>query len=556
MGKTRLRSRLHRSARFCPFSRFARLGLAAPVAVALLFGGEAVAANVNVAIDAALNRHKINPLIYGVAFGSTTDLTVLNAPLNRMGGNNMTDYNWAVNAQNLDADWYFESYPQSDPTPGAEADSFVSDSKTAGAEPMLTVPLIGWVANVGSGRSILPSFSVAKYGSQCSTDPYDSDAGDGIETDCSTFITGNDPNDAYIQDSPALEQKWINHLVQTWGKAAQGGVGYYLMDNEPSIWFSTHRDVHPVGPHADEYRDKVIAESAKIKARDHGAMVVAPEEWGWDGYFYSGYDQQYAAENGWNYFPDRQNEENGMDYIPWLLTEWKAAGHPVDVLSVHFYPQGGEYSDDNSKAMQLLRNRSTRQLWDPNYVSQSWINAPVYLIPRMKAWISGYYYSGTPVALTEYNWGDEANINGATTQADIYGIFGQQGLDMATRWTVPDSTTPTYKAMQMYRNYDGADSTFGDTSVSASVPNPDRLSAFAALRKTDNAMTVMVINKVLSGTTPVTLKLKHFTPAGSAQVYRLTSSNVIQALPNLAWSSGELKDTEPAQSITLYVLPK
>ncbi len=121
---------------------------------------------------------------------------------------------------------------------------------------------------------------------------------------------------------------------------------------------------------------------------------------------------------------------------------------------------------------------------------------------------------------------------------------------------MPDDTTPTFKAMQMYRNYDGAGSTFGDTSVSASVPNPDNLSAFAALRGSDGAMTVMVISKVLSGATPVSLKLGHFAKAGTAKVWRLTSSNAIQALPNLAWSKGTLADTAPAQSITLYVLPR
>jgi hypothetical protein len=327
------------------------------------------------------------------------------------------------------------------------------------------------------------------------------------------------------------------------------------MDNEASIWFSTHRDVHPVGPHAIEYRDKVLAESAKIKAADPDALVAAPEEWGWEGYFYSGFDQQYAAAHGYKKYPDHRKEQHGMDYIPWLLAEWKASGHPVDVLSVHFYPQGGEYSDDVSTQMQLLRNRSTRQLWDPRYVSESWINAPVYLVPRMKRWITKNYYSGTPVAITEYNWGAEGYINGATTQADIYGIFGREGLDMATRWTVPDSDTPTYKAMQMYRNYDGAGSTFGDTSVSAKVPNPDNLSAFAALRSSDGAMTVVVINKMLSRTLPVSVAIANFAASGSAQVYRLTASNAITQLANISWSNGVLSDQEPPQSITLYVLP-
>ncbi len=536
--------------------RAGRTAIRLGVALLGLSGTAAWAANapVAVAIDAAAGKHPINPQIYGVAFASTSDLKALNAPLNRSGGNSKTTYNWATNAQNLAADWYFESYPQASGKAGGDGDAFVSSSKQAGAQPMLTIPLIGWVAKLGNNRSILPSFSVAKYGAQCATDYWFPDAGNGLKPDCSTLLTNNNPLDAYVADTTAAEQGWVQHLIGRWGPYSGGGVGYYLMDNEPSIWFSTHRDVHPVGPHQGEYRDKVLAMSAAIKAVDPGALIVAPEEWGWEAYFYSGYDQQYAAAHGYSSFPD--HDQSGMDYIPWLLKQWKKAGHPVDIVSVHYYPQSGEFGNDVSTQMQLLRNRSTRELWDPTYKSVSWINDKVRLIPRMKDWISHYYYPGTPIAITEYNWGAEDSINGATTQADIYGIFGQQGLDMATRWTVPGNTTPTFKAMRMYRNYDGLGSTFGDTSVSASVPNPDNLSAFAALRGSDGAMTVMVISKVLSGDTPVTLNLGHFTAAGSAKVYRLTANNKLKALPNRAWSGGVLSDSEPAQSVTLYVLPR
>ena len=51
--------------------------------------------------------------------------------------------------------------------------------------------------------------------------------------------------------------------------------------------------------------------------------------------------------------------------------------------------------------------------------------------------------------------------------------------------------------MKMYRNYDGNKSTFGETSVAAAAPNPDTVSAFAAQRRRDGALTVMVINKCL-----------------------------------------------------------
>jgi hypothetical protein len=525
--------------------------------LALFALNTAAAANnppVSVAIDVNAARHAINPMIYGVSFGTPADLKILNAPLNRSGGNNMTTYNWRQNVNNLDSDYFFESYPLPGTAQGQAADSFVSQSKGQGAQPMLTVPMIGWVAKLGLGRAILPSFSVAKYGPQCSVDPYDSDAGDGVMTDCSTDITGNDPHDAYIADSAA--SAWIRHLIAKWGKSSAGGVSYYLMDNEPSIWYSTHRDIHPAGPHGAEIRDDVIATSKFIKALDPGAKIAAPEEWGWYGYQYDGYDQQYtAARNNYSYYPDRSGVQGGLPYIPWLLRQWKASGHPIDVLSVHFYPQGNEYSDDNSLATQQLRNRSTRQLWDPKYVSESYIHAPVDLIPVLKGWVSKYYYAGTPVAVTEYNWGDESKINGATTQADIFGIFGREGLDMATRWTVPAANTPTFKAMRMYRDYDGHDSAFGDVGVKTTVPNPDQLSAFAAQRTAGGALTVMVINKI-AGATPVTLGLGHFTASGTAAAYQLTAANAIKHLVSVKWSGGKLSATVPAQSVTLFVLPE
>src|SRR4029453_1335075 len=171
--------------------------------------------------------------------------------------------------------------------------------------------------------------------------------------------------------------------------------------------------------------------------------------------------------------------------------------------------------------MQLRRNRSTRSLWDPNYTDETWINDKVKLVPRLRSWVNTYYYADTPTGIPEYNWGGEGHINGATTQADIYGIFGREGLDFAARWTTPATSTPTYKAIKLYRNYDGNRSTFGDTSVAATVPNPDNLSAFAAVRTSDGALTIMVISKVLSGTTPVTVNLSNFASAGRAQVWQL-----------------------------------
>ncbi len=68
---------------------------------------------------------------------------------------------------------------------------------------------------------------------------------------------------------------------------------------------------------------------------------------------------------------------------------------------------------------------------------------------------------------------------------------------------MPATNTPTYLAMKMYRNYDGNKSTFGNTSIQTMVPDPDDLSAFAAVRTNDGALTLMVINKDINNASPI-----------------------------------------------------
>lgn len=513
---------------------------------------------VTVNVDAAAGHHPISPWIYGVAFANTDQLLDLNCPLNRSGGNNTSRYNWQLNADNRGFDWYFESLPYSSSTPGEVGDTFISQSRSGLAEPMLTIPMIDWIAKLGSGRTRLCSFSIAKYGAQTGNDwQWYADAGNGILSPSGDYVI-NDPTDANTPNSVPLQQGWVQHLVSTWGTSDNGGLRFYLLDNEHSIWFSTHRDAAPVGATMEQIRDKMVAFAGMIKTEDPAALVLGPEEWGWGGYLYSGYDQQYGSLHGWDYLPDYE-AHGQMLYLPWMLDQihqqsTSSGKRLLDVFTLHFYPQGGEFSDDTSLATQQLRNRSTRTFWDPNYTNESWINDQVYLIPRMQEWVATWY-PGTKTGITEYNWGAESHINGATAQADILGIFGREGLDYATRWTTPDASTPTYKAIKMYRNYDGGRSTFGDTSVSTAVPDPDTVAAFGALRSGDNALTIMLISKYLNGNTPVTVNLGNFQPDGVAHRWQLTASNAINQLSDVTLSGSQLNLVLPEQSITMVVIP-
>jgi len=113
----------------------------------------------NLTVDLNANRRPINPNVYGVAYATTAQLLDLNVKLHRYGGNNATRYNWQINADNRGADWYFESIGEPSAVAGERGNTFISNSRAGGAEPMLTVPIIGWVAKLGANRSKLASFS-------------------------------------------------------------------------------------------------------------------------------------------------------------------------------------------------------------------------------------------------------------------------------------------------------------------------------------------------------------------------------------------------------------
>src|SRR5204863_2203380 len=119
-------------------------------------------------------------------------------------------------------------------------------------------------------------------------------------------------------------------------------------------------------------------------------------------------------------------------------------------VDLHFYPQDGEALVPAGDAvLQAVRLRSTRSLWDPTYTDESWIADTVRLIPRMREWVANNY-PGTKLAITEYNWGGLEDINGALAQADILGIFGREGLDLATIWDPPSFSQPGAFAFRMY----------------------------------------------------------------------------------------------------------
>jgi hypothetical protein len=510
-------------------------------------------------VDLSAGRHAISDNIYGMNYADEGLADDIRLPVRRFGGNSTTRYNWQNDTSNRGSDWFFENVPESNSDPGAlpdgsSADLFVEQNRRTATQTLMTVPLIGWTPKRRpDGHPYDCGFKVSKYGEQQSTDGWDTDCGNGISLDGSD-ITTNDPEDTSMAIGPSFVASWIDHLISRYGTAANGGVAYYDLDNEPMLWNSTHRDVHPQATTYDEIRDRTYQYAAAVKAADPSAKTLGPVVWGWCAYFYS------AADGCSSYGADYQ-AHGGTAFVPWYLQQMKSyeQQHGVrilDYVDLHIYPQiNGVFSDSQGSAdIQAARLRSTRQLWDPTYVHEGWINEPVYLIPRMKQWVADNY-PGTKTAISEYNWGALAYLNGALAEADILGIFGREGLDLATLWSPPASDEPGAFAFRLYRNYDGTGHGFGDSSVQASSADQDVLSIYAAQRSSDQAVTVLIINKSSESLTS-TVGLAGFTPALKARVYRYSAMDLqrIERLADQAVSADGFESLFPADSMTLFVL--
>jgi len=523
-------------------------------------------------VDVSADRRPISPYIYGMNFADEDLAAELHLPVRRWGGNSTSRYNWQNDTLNTGSDWYFENVPQENDHPellpdGSTTDRFIEQDRRTGTQTLLTIPMIGWTAKRRTaGHPFDCGFSINKYGNQQDNDSaWDPDCGNGVRSNGSP-VTGNNPQDSSTAITPVFVQNWMNHLASRYGTAASGGVRFYNLDNEPMLWNSTHRDVHPDGTGYDELYNRTVQYAAAIKASDPEAKTLGPVLWGWTAYYYSALDITTGGANWWDTRPDRKNHGD-IPFVAWYLQQMQAYQQShgtrlLDYLDLHYYPQAqGVFSDSPGDAgLQALRLRSTRSLWDPNYADESWIagtegGPAVRLIPRMQAWVDANY-SGTKLAISEYSWGAMCHINGALAQAEVLGIFGREKLDLATLWGPPSSEQPGAFAFRMYRNYDGQGNGFGEMGVRAASADQSQLAIYAAQRTVDNALTILVINKN-TDTLTSTISINGFSPVGLAQVSRYSAqdTSAIQRLPDQSLVAGSLNATFPGSSITLFMLP-
>jgi hypothetical protein len=442
-------------------------------------------------VDCAAPGRPISPLIYGV--GGIDDPWPLGITARRWGGNPTTRYNWEANASNAAKDWFFRNGGD----PRSTYDTFLEENKAYGVSTALTVPMIGWVAKDTTSYS----FPVSVFGPQQATAPESADMGNGVAPDGRPIAPGS-PTRTSVASSPESIARWVQQIREK-DRTRGRTVDSYILDNEPMLWNSTHRDVHPEPTTYDELLEKTIAYASAIRKHDPEAKIAGPAEWGWQAYHYSAKDV--AA--GLTTRPDRRSH-NDEPLIPWYLRrlrehEQKSGLKLLDILDVHFYPMGDGIgittSGKTDPATSALRLRSTRSLWDPTYKDESWINEQMRVLPLLREWVQAHH-PGLGISIGEWNFGAETHMSGGLAVAEVLGRFGLEGVTSAYYWAGPVERSPAFWAFRAYRNYDGMKAHFLD--ISLPVTGRTTLASLFASRATDGQRLALVLLN-LSALTPL-----------------------------------------------------
>jgi hypothetical protein len=511
--------------------------------------GKISGATTPMAVECKSAGQAVSPTIFGVAFADEDK--DLGATAHRWGGNTTSRYNYKLSAWNTTFTWFFENI---------KIDShevFLGKVAEKGGLAAITVPMMGWVAKDTTSAS----FPVSKFGPQEKTDPDHPDFGNGKKPDGKTNVTPGPPTQTSVAVTPEDVGDFVKKVRAYEKKIGKKLVFEWILDNEPGLWSSTHRDVHPAPMTYDELLEKTIAFGTAIRKADPDAVIAGPASYGWWEYFYSTKDH----DEGMRSKPDRK-AHGDVPLLAWYLQklaehEKKTGVRILDVLDVHIYPQadnvqgpdghGGDGGGETDRKTNDVRFRTTRSLWDRGYEDESWIKEPVYLIPRMKDLIAENY-PGRGFQIGEYNFGAENHPAGGVALAVALGRFALNGVSHAFYWTYPEKPKPAYWAFRAYRNYDGKGGHFLEQIVPSSSPSGTSL--YASRDETGKKWVLVALNFSADRPSDASIELKGCVAPDNVKSYVYTGGDQGFIGGDIKLEGSSLKGKLPPYSITVIEL--
>jgi hypothetical protein len=418
------------------------------------------------------SKHPISPYIYGINNASIIDGLPTALTLDRGGGNRSTAYNWETNASNAGKDYLYQNDNSgiSSKEPGAAASVLIANDQKNSMASIVTAQMQGWVAGDENGPVSVANppdktrFKKVIYQKKTvSNEPF-------------TVTPSVSDNYVYMDEFVwALDQKFKGQNI--FGAKPSAQPVFVSLDNEPELWNSTHLEIQgKTGITADSYIAKTVSLASALKKQFPDLVIFGPVHYGFMG-IYSWSGELSATPSGSNWFADK--------YLRALKAASITFGRPlVDVYDFHWYP---EATDNAGTRVTTLMSRtltddqvqaivqSPRSLWDKTYKEKSWItkdviDQPIDILDRLQTRIDAEN-PGMKLALTEYDNGGGQHIAGTIAQADNLGVFGARALFAANMWLLAPKEPYSLAGFRAFRNFDGANHHFGDTSIQATSSN-------------------------------------------------------------------------------------
>jgi len=339
-----------------------------------------------------------------------------------------------------------------------------------------------------------------------------------------------------------------------------GGLGfdknqfiYWSMDNEPEIWNGTHDDVMPSLLSASAFMDSYFAVAKKARERFPEIKLTGPvpaNEWQW----YRWGDQNLTIDGRsycWlEYFIKRVSDEQKSSGIRLL-----------DVLDIHWYPS----ESSNADLVQLHR-----VFYDETYVypgangvktvNGGWDNSQnkEYIFKRINDWLLLHFGEnhGIGIGLTENDISSSDPNIVSVVYASMLGTFANNGVEVFTPWSWK---TGMWETLHLFSRYTKGIKVKTTSSIEAAV------SGYSTVNSSNDSMTVILVNRDLSGSRTATVNLTGFSVSnGSYKILEISSlpstetfiSHTSNALKSktVAVSGNSFNITLPSLSTTAVIL--
>lgn len=490
--------------------------------------------SVTVSIDTSADRKPISPYIYGI--NSESDLSGVSVNAVIQTDPDVSSYNWENNLCN---------------------DGFGKSKRLVSSLP----------ANRQSEAGLYTDYLVSRAGRYGIRSRY-------VTLQMMGKTAGNinseklwndvlfEKNDSYLSkpntdDDAVYMDEYVSFLVNKYDYAMNGGINGYFLGNEPENWSVRYPDAVPRPVTADELIRRSLELAYSVKKIDPTALVYGP------------------SLNGIEAFININNpedwEQHGIEYswfIDYYLDGMRLASEEkgtrlLDVLDIHYHTEATNgllqpIIDSDDVFSQNTRLQAPRILWDSSYTENSTSailhNQHIPLIPTLAASID-MYYPGTRLSFSEYNFGGGSDISGGIAAADALGIFAEYGVHMACVKPNTEDISYIKSALNIYTNYDGDGSGFGDMLVSASNGKDIMSSVYASVESGDESkLKVLLINKNSNAVKSAEINISSVYDFESADIYSFNkeSSRIVKAEESIDISENSFSfEMEP---LTVYML--